>query len=161
MSLTNQLTELKKEYRKQCGVAKSCNDAKAALAFDPSATSMGQVEYFTSAGENANEAKDKLEKIQRKLFSVQRKIAKDINSTSKTIGNYQTTLSNNDVLLKKYEKQIKNKMSVVATRDRMLQLSQERNVYKKKVINVLFSIIIALLVAIISAYTVFGKKMSK
>jgi hypothetical protein len=52
-------------------------------------------------------------------------------------------------------------MQLVATRDRMLQLSQERNMYKKKVIYVLFSIVIALLVAIISAYTVYGKMAKK
>jgi len=67
-------------------------------------------------------------------------------------------LSSNQANFRNYSKTLQNKMELLATRDRMLQLSQERNVYKKKVIYVLFAVIIALLVAIIAAYSFFNKK---
>ena len=67
-------------------------------------------------------------------------------------------LKSNQTNFKNYSKMLNNKMELLATRDRMLQLSQERNVYKKKVIYVLFAVIIALLVAIIAAYSFFNKR---
>ena len=44
------------------------------------------------------------------------------------------------------------------TKDRMLELSQDRNSYKQKVIYTLISIVISLLVSIVVAYTYFKKK---
>ena len=84
-----------------------------------------------------------------------------IENASGQISNQQRDLMASEQILHQYSRNIQKKMQVVATRDRMLQLSQERNVYKKKVIYILFSVIIALLVALISAYTIFGKKMAK
>ena len=91
------------------------------------------------------------------LMMVDRQLRKDIEETSKSIKKYRTTLNNNNNLFKKYSDDIKNKMQLVATRDRMLQLSQERNIYKKKLIFVLFTIIIALLITIIFTYTNYSK----
>lgn len=91
------------------------------------------------------------------LMMIDRELRKDIEETSKSIQKYRTTLNNNNNLFKKYSDDIKNKMQLVATRDRMLQLSQERNIYKKKLIFVLFTIIIALLIVIIFTYTNYSK----
>jgi len=49
-------------------------------------------------------------------------------------------------------------LNLIATRDRMLQLSQERNIYKKKIIYLLFSIIIAILIITILLFTIYNKK---
>lgn len=78
----------------------------------------------------------------------------------RSVGQQRQILSSNQSNFKNYSRALQNKMELLATRDRMLQLSQERNVYKKKVIYVLFAIIIALLVAIIAAYTFFRKTRS-
>jgi Zn-dependent oligopeptidase len=91
------------------------------------------------------------------LMMIDRELRKDIEETSKSIQKYRNTLNNNNNLFKKYSDDIKNKMQLVATRDRMLQLSQERNIYKKKLIFVLFTIIIALLIVIIFTYTNYSK----
>lgn len=100
---------------------------------------------------------NQLKVISNNLIMVDRQLRKDIEETSKSIKKYRTTLKNNNNLFKKYSDDIKNKMQLVATRDRMLQLSQERNIYKKKLIFVLFTIIIALLIAIIFTYTNYSK----
>jgi hypothetical protein len=70
---------------------------------------------------------------------------------------YRKTLMNNNSQFNKYSDDIKNNMQLVATRDRMLQISQERNIYKQKIIYVLISMIIALTVLVISGYTIYSK----
>jgi predicted nucleic acid-binding Zn-ribbon protein len=122
------------------------------LAHDPSAVSFNQVEFFSG---NLNP--EQLENVKDKLTNLQSSMEERMKKKSEEISAYQEKLETNNQLLSEYDKNTKNKMSVIATRDRMLQLSQERNVYKKKMIYVLLSIIIALLVAVISAYTIFGK----
>jgi hypothetical protein len=124
------------------------------LINEPSATNKENVTVFQ---EKYTEAIDKLNKINENLKNTQKKIAKDIKKTNTEIQNYRSTLNTNNDLFNKYSDDIQNKMQIVATRDRMLQLSQERNVYKKKIIYVLLSIIIALIIAVIYSYNVFSK----
>jgi|SaaInlStandDraft_1057018.scaffolds.fasta_scaffold04614_2 hypothetical protein len=66
-------------------------------------------------------------------------------------------LNDNQKLYSQYTDDIKKKMQLVATRDRMLQLSQERNIYKQKVMYVLLALIVSLLVGSISVYTIFNR----
>lgn len=103
----------------------------------------------------------KLEEIKEKLLKTQEDTDKDIENVQKSIKDYTEKLNENNAFFAKYSDDINNKMQLVATRNRMIQLSQERNVYKKKIIYILFSIIIALLIAVISAYTFFGNKSIK
>jgi len=55
--------------------------------------------------------------------------------------------------------EIDDKLKLLDTRNKMLQLSIDQNVYKKKVIYSLLSVIIALIVGMIFFYTFFSKKM--
>ncbi len=73
------------------------------------------------------------------------------------ITDHETKSYDNNNQLKLLQQNIKDKIELLSTRDRMLQLSQERNAYKKKLIFILFSIIIGLLIAIISVYYIFNK----
>jgi hypothetical protein len=114
-------------------------------------------ETITGFQEQYTTAIAKLNKINEKLKNTQRNIATDIEKTNTEIQNYRSTLDTNNDLFNKYSDDIQNKMQIVATRDRMLQLSQERNVYKKKIIYVLLSIIIALIIAVIYSYNLFSK----
>ena len=56
--------------------------------------------------------------------------------------------------------EIDDKMNLLDTRNKMLQLSIDQNIYKKKVIYSLLSVIIALIVGMIFFYTFFSKKMT-
>jgi uncharacterized protein (DUF3084 family) len=56
--------------------------------------------------------------------------------------------------------EIEDKIKLLDTRNKMLQLSIEQNIYKKKVIYSLLSVIIALIVGMIFFYTFFSKKMN-
>jgi tetrahydromethanopterin S-methyltransferase subunit F len=146
------------DYDKQAKLVSALHNARDALAHDGGSTDPTRI---AQVQQQYKKAVDELNDINKKLITIQRQTEQDIQNTSESIRNYRRTLNNNHKLFQKYSNDIKHKMQLVATRDRMLQLSQERNMYKKKVIYVLFSIVIALLVAIISAYTVYGKMAKK
>jgi len=55
------------------------------------------------------------------------------------------------------ETEIENKKKLLLTRDRMLQLSIEKNVYKKKVIYTLLSIIIVIIIMMLVGYAFMNK----
>ncbi len=94
----------------------------------------------------------------------------------KTIDTY-LGLTNEEILKKKVEidnkekqisekqkqvygqsQEIEDKIKLLDTRNKMLQLSIEQNIYKKKIIYSLLSVIIALIVGMIFFYTFFSKK---
>ena len=151
-------SKLMNDYHKQIKLVSALQDARTALTHDNGSTDPTKLAQFQQKYEQANK---ELNELNEELLTIQRQTEQDIQETSNSIKNYRRTLDNNHKLFQRYSNDIKNKMQLVATRDRMLQLSQERNMYKKKVIYVLFSIVIALLIAIISAYTIYGKMSKK
>lgn len=54
--------------------------------------------------------------------------------------------------------EIEEKNKLILTRSRMLQLSQEKNIYKKKIIYSLIAIIFLILIITLSTYVYFSKK---
>ncbi len=56
------------------------------------------------------------------------------------------------------EKEIEYKKKLIATRNRMLQLSQEKNIYKTKVIYTLLAITILVVSVMLALYINFSKK---
>ena len=56
--------------------------------------------------------------------------------------------------------EIDEKNKLILTRSRMLQLSQEKNIYKKKIIYSLTAIIFLILIITLSTYVYFSKKKS-
>ena len=143
------------DYNKQLSLVEDLRKAQDALTHDPN--SVAQEGKLADYQQKYSEAIEKLNGINKNLQNIQRGTEKDIDNITESIQNYRETLNNNQQLFDKYSQDIKGKMSLVATRDRMLQLSQERNVYKKKIINVLISIVVALLVAVVAANTFYGK----
>ena len=89
------------------------------------------------------------------------KADKDIQNTQEDITIYRKTILDNNLLFSKYSDNIQNKMQQVATKDRMLQISHERNIYKRKIIYILVSMIVALIISVIFGYTVFSKLVKK
>jgi len=146
------------EYDKQAALVSALHSARDSLTHDSGSTDPAKLAAVQA---QYKQAVDDLSDLNKKLQTIQRQTEQDLRDTSDSINKYRKTLNNNNKLFQQYSEEIKNNMQLVATRDRMLQLSQERNMYKKKVIYVLFSIIIALLIAVISAYSIFGKIAKK
>ena len=69
-------------------------------------------------------------------------------------------ITQNQNKLNKQIADLEQKRAVLITRNRMLQLSQDRNVYKQKVIYTLISLIIVCFVLIIIGYIGFKKLYS-
>ena len=59
---------------------------------------------------------------------------------------------------KQQMQEIEEKNKLILTRSRMLQLSQEKNIYKKKIIYSLIAIIFLILIITLSTYVYFSKK---
>jgi D-ribose pyranose/furanose isomerase RbsD len=76
----------------------------------------------------------------------------EMESLSKEISKKHNILQSNNQQFNNFKSQLNGKMNLLATRDRMLQLSQERNTYKKKIIYLLFSAIITLLILMVAGY---------
>lgn len=122
---------------------------------------VGSVNRTKEARDLANKGDEYVKALigaQNELAQTHSNLQAEMALLAQSIDKERQVLSSNQTAFDNYTKTVKNKLELLATRDRMLQLSQERNVYKKKVIYILFAIIIALTVAIISAYTFFGKK---
>ena len=72
----------------------------------------------------------------------------------------------NNILSQKHEiqlnqlKEIQDKEDLLLTRSRMLQIAQDRNTYKKKIIYTLLAIIFGLFILILFIYVLFTRKMS-
>ena len=58
------------------------------------------------------------------------------------------------------QKEIEEKNKLILTRSRMLQLDQERNMYKKKIIYTMIAIIFLILILALSTYLFISKKSS-
>ena len=161
MSYSNQpvLNQAINAFDIQAAKVSDLKKAQDALTFEPS--SVNQETKLIDLQNKYSEALSKLNEINKSLQDAQVRTANDIQDTNKNIQNYKQTLQNNNLLFNKYSDDIKNNVQLVATRDRMLQLSQERNVYKKKIIYVLLSMIIALIVFVMSGYTISGKLFKK
>jgi hypothetical protein len=149
------LTKTSRMYDEKAAEVNYLNEALTSAVHDPN--SVGQEQKIMDYSNKLKIATKQFEELNKYLMDIQVKTTKDIQHTADSIKNYQQTLKNNNNLFQKYSHDIQNKMQLVATRDRMLQLSQERNLYKKKIIYVLFSIIIALLICVVAVYTFFGK----
>lgn len=69
----------------------------------------------------------------------------------------QQALKNKNMQIMGQEKEIQKKMELLETRNKQLQLSIDRNIFKKKVIYTLLSIIIAILVLLLIGYSLMNK----
>ncbi len=59
---------------------------------------------------------------------------------------------------KEQEAEIADKTQLVLTRARMLQLAEERNMYKKKIIYTLLAVILLILIITLTTYVFFSKQ---
>jgi hypothetical protein len=157
MAVQNQLTvnNLFDNLNNKSIEVKNLEDAMNTLIFDPA--SVGNETELKVLKEKYEKAIDELNRINNDLQNANNNTLLDIDKTHTSIMDYRKTLMDNNSLFNKYSDDIKNNTQLVATRDRMLQISHERNVYKKKIIYVLISMIIALTVLVISGYTIYSK----
>jgi hypothetical protein len=111
--------------------------------------------------EEITNLKIELNKQNNKLLASIAEADEDIKNTKKDITKYAQTILDNNLLFSKYSDNIQNKMQQVATKDRMLQISHEKNIYKRKIIYILVSMIVALIISVIFGYTFFSKLVNK
>jgi hypothetical protein len=81
------------------------------------------------------------------------KVNGQINTQSAELKSGEQELSERQARILAQQREIDNKKKLVESRNRMLQLSIEKNVYKKKVIYSLISAIIAVLILMLLGYS--------
>jgi septal ring factor EnvC (AmiA/AmiB activator) len=74
------------------------------------------------------------------------------------INNANKSLIEKRKQLEQMNSHIKDKIKLIETRNRMLQVSIEKNNYKKKVIYTLISVILAIIIIMLVAYVYFNNK---
>lgn len=67
-------------------------------------------------------------------------------------------LKEKQIILDKNREIIKNKMKILEGRNRMLQISMDKNIFYKKVVYVILSIVIAIIIIILFAVSFFKSK---
>jgi len=83
-----------------------------------------------------------------------------INETSDQIEKKADSLEEKQKQVYGQTKEIEDKIRLLETRNKMLELSIDRNLYKKKVIYSLFSVILAFVIIMICFYAFFNKKLN-
>ena len=81
-----------------------------------------------------------------------------LQAQEKEISVRQEQIKTKEQILMEHDNDVNNQKSLMILRDRMLQLSQEKNVWKQKVIYVLLSLIIAVFLIMIAGYAFSGGK---
>jgi cytochrome c-type biogenesis protein CcmH/NrfG len=82
----------------------------------------------------------------------------NIDKLSEIINDKDEELQNKMERTVQQQREIDYKKKLIATRNRMLQLSQEKNVYKNKVMYSLLSFVILLVIVLLVVYIYFKKK---
>ena len=132
-------------------VTRACSIANAACALASEDTDM---DLTTQLNYAENEGNQQIVDLQAEIERLKRITAQQ----ERTLSTRETSLTNKNEQIMQQTDEIMNKEKLIDTRNRMLQLSMERNVYKKKVIYTLFSCIIAVLILMLLIYGYFGKK---
>jgi len=83
-----------------------------------------------------------------------------INETSTLINKKEEALEEKQKQVYGQTKEIEDKITLLETRKKMLELSIDRNLYKNKVIYSLFSIVLAFVIIMICFYAFFNKKLN-
>ena len=108
-----------------------------------------------------NTGNDLLEETERNIEEAKSNILaaqSDINTKQAQIQKKSQLLEEKQKQVYGQSQEINDKIKLLETRNRMLQLSIDRNVYKKKVIYSLLAVIISLVVAMLLIYSFFNKK---
>ena len=125
MAVQNQLTvnNLFDNLNNKSIEVKNLEDAMNTLIFDPA--SVRKETELKVLKEKYEKAIDELNIINDDLQNANNNTLLDIDKTHTSIMDYRKTLMDNNSLFNKYSDDIKNNTQLVATRDRMLQISQE------------------------------------
>ena len=148
-TVTDPLTGKKSKNKNK---KKSSNSTESTTATSTTATSTTATSTTSTSDNTSNDAsndiKDSSELIddlknEKTALEQQLTALQDsINSNMTQIDQTDKQISEKKIRNLQQKREILNKLNVVETRNRMLQLSQEKNIYKTKVINTMVAVIL-------------------
>jgi ElaB/YqjD/DUF883 family membrane-anchored ribosome-binding protein len=102
---------------------------------------------------SSEQIQQQIEQITALIDSLKKELA--VSATS--ANNVRNDLANKLQQLQQQEADLQQKRHIIQTRDRMLQLAMEKNAYRKKLIYILISVILAILVGLMIGYAVYRR----
>jgi len=143
-TVTDPLTGKKSKNKNK---KKSSNPTESTTATSTTATSTTATSD-NSSNDASNDTKDSSELIDD-LKNEKTALEQQLTALQDSINNNMTNIDQTDKQISEkkirnlqQKREILNKLNVVETRNRMLQLSQEKNIYKTKVINTMVAVIL-------------------
>lgn len=112
-----------------------------------------QEEYAKILNDATNQLSLKREQLMKSL----KESHEEIENQQSELNNLREEINNKELRAKQQEYTINNKETLINTRNRMFQISQEKNIYRKKVIYTLLSLIIFIIIIILISLTYFKK----
>jgi hypothetical protein len=118
-----------------------------------------QIDSLSSSNQQNNGTNpislDSLKKLREQLLTEIQKTQASIQLQNQLIQQKNQDIVSNESKLNQQEQELQFKKHLLLTRDRMLELSQEKNVYKKKVIFSLLATIFAIILIMIVTFFYF------
>jgi hypothetical protein len=118
-----------------------------------------QIDSLSSSNQQNNGTNpislDSLKKLREQLLTEIEKTQASIQLQNQLIQQKNQDIVSNESKLNQQEQELQFKKHLLLTRDRMLELSQEKNVYKKKVIFSLLATIFAIILIMIVTFFYF------
>ena len=135
------LTKLQKDISEKLQDMDGVNDKQKIVA-------------LTEAQESINNSiKDNIEKIQEYINNSRTAVS----AQSQMLNNVSENITDKQNKILKLNSDIEHKNELMNTRNRMLELSMEKNIYKRKVIYTILALILAVIVLLIAGYVTFNK----
>ena len=143
-TVTDPLTgkKSKNKNKKKSSNPTESTTATATTATSTTATSDNSSNDASNDTKDSSELIDDLKNEKTALEQQLTALQDSINSNMTNIDQTDKQISEKKIRNLQQKREILNKLNVVETRNRMLQLSQEKNIYKTKVINTMVAVIL-------------------
>ena len=138
-TVTDPLTGKKSKNKNK---KKSSNPTESTTATSTTSTSDNTSNDASNDIKDSSELIDDLKNEKTALEQQLTALQDSINSNMTQIDQTDKQISEKKIRNLQQKREILNKLNVVETRNRMLQLSQEKNIYKTKVINTMVAVIL-------------------
>ncbi len=129
---------------------KQLNNYNEIKTFNNYLSKNNQLEHFDNSGE--------LENNENQLNNLINSTKEQITKQYGAIEEKKKEIEEKDLRNTAQDNEIEQKQDLLTTRDRMLQVIQDKNIYKKKIIYTLLSLIFAVLIVLLISYVMFLKK---
>ena len=142
---TNELTQLQRDAEAYATAVSTIRNDRNARSLDPTSVVPERL--------NDQELAAQITQIQRLITDLEN----DIQGETRYATDLRAGIEQRLVQLQQQESDLVQKQQLIKTRDRMLQIAMEKNIYKRKLIYVLISVILVIIVFMMLGYVAYRR----